>query len=90
MDNVNLKGDDIFHFISQSDLESKIIETSLYNDSVNRKPFNDDVIRCYAVNAEPECFGLRVNTVLSYCAANQKVRIVIWKYVWMQILMDAA
>lgn len=71
--NVNPKSDDIFHFVSQTELDKKIIETSLFNDSVNRKPYNDDVIRCYVVNSEPECFGIRINTILSYCAANQKV-----------------
>lgn len=71
--NVNLKSDDIFHFVRQNDLDRKITETSLFNDSVNRNPFNDDLIRCYALNASEKSFGLRVNTTLSYCAANQKI-----------------
>lgn len=75
--NVNTKLDDVFQYISQSDLEQKITETSLFNDSINRKPFNDDIIRCYAVISEPECFGIRVNTIASFCAANQKVIIII-------------
>lgn len=86
MVNVNLKLDDVFQYISQSDLEQKIAEISLFNDSVNRKPFNDDVIRCYAVSAEPDCFGIRVNTTVAFCAANQKVRIREGQsYLWLNI-----
>lgn len=73
IDNVNTKSDDIFQFVRQNDLDRKITETSLYNDSVNRNPFNDDIIRCYALSAPEKSFGLRVNTTLSYCAANQKI-----------------
>lgn len=71
--NVNTNLDDVFQYITQTDLEQKITETSLFNDSVHRKPFNDDIIRCYAVSAEAECFGIRVNTINAFCAANQKV-----------------
>lgn len=71
--NVNLKSDDIFHFTSHNELDHKITETSLFNDSVNRNPFNDDLIRCYAIKPQENCFGIRVNTTLSYCAINQKI-----------------
>ena len=71
--NVNTKDDDISHFISQSDLDRKINDMSLFNDSTNRPPFNDDIIRCYALRPQENCFGIRVNTILSYCAINQKV-----------------
>lgn len=71
--NVNMKANDIFNFISQSDLERKITETAMYNDSCNRKPFSNDLIRCYALSPQENCFGIRVNTMLSYCAVNQKV-----------------
>lgn len=71
--NVNIKANDIFNFISQSDLERKITETALYNDSCNRNPFSNDLIRCYALSPQENCFGIRVNTMLSYCAVNQKV-----------------
>lgn len=71
--NVNLKLDDIFHFTSHNELDHKITETSLFNDSVNRNPFSDDLIRCYAIKPQENCFGIRVNTTLSYCAINQKV-----------------
>lgn len=82
-----MKTDDIYEFISQNNLECKIIESSLYNDSVNRKPFKDDVVRCYAVNADPECFGIRVNTIISYCAANQKVWIELDNFLIIWFLM---
>lgn len=78
--NINTKLDDIFHFIlpnesdrKQHDLDCKITETSLFNDSVNRNPFSDDIIRCYALKPQENCFGIRVNTILSYCTINQKV-----------------
>lgn len=74
--NVNVKFDDIFNFISRNDLDQKITETSLFNDSDNRNPFNDDLIRCYAIKPQEHCFGIRVNTTLSYCAINQKVSFV--------------
>lgn len=79
MVNVNFKHDDIFQFLSQTELEQKITETSLFNDFVNDKPFNNDLIRCYALKTADDCFGIRVNTTLAYCAANQKVRI--WIFV---------
>lgn len=71
--NVNVKCDDLFNFISQNDLDRKIKDTSLYNDSSNRQPFNDDLIRCYALRPQENRFGIRVNTILAYCAINQKV-----------------
>lgn len=71
--NVNTKLDDIFQFVNQTDLEKRIIETSLFNDSINRNPFSNDIIRCYALYAPERSFGIRVNTTLSYCAANQKI-----------------
>lgn len=71
--NVNFKEDDIFNCISHSDLEEKITETSLYNESDNRSPFNGDIIRCYALHPQENCFGIRVNTLLSYCTINQKL-----------------
>lgn len=71
--NLNTKQDNILHFISQDNLERKITDTSLFNDSVNRNPFSDDLIRCYALGPQENCFGIRVNTTLSYCTVNQKV-----------------
>lgn len=70
---VNVKTNDIFQFILQNDLDRKITDTSLFNDSTNRQPFNDNLIRCYALRPQENCFGIRVNTILSYCAINQKV-----------------
>lgn len=71
--NDNIKSDDIFDFITQNDLENRIIETSLYNASNNRNPFDGDIIRCYALAPQDDSFGIRVNTTLAYCATNQKV-----------------
>lgn len=73
MVNMNTKQDDIFHLISLNDSDKKITETSLFNESDNRNPFSDDLIRCYALKPQENCFGIRVNTTPSYCAINQKV-----------------
>lgn len=61
-------------FVNASDLQSKITATSLYNDSNTKGAYNADVIRCYATRAPDTVFGIRVNTTLGYCAANQKVK----------------
>lgn len=72
--NVNVQDDDIFQFAAHSDLDRKITETSLYNDTVMaKKPYNSDIIRCYAHICPKDSFGLRVNTLTSFWAANQKV-----------------
>lgn len=71
--NVSLKVDDIFQFVTKNDLDSRIVETSLFNDSVNRNPFNNDLIRCYALGAPEKSFGIRVNTTFTFCAVNQKI-----------------
>lgn len=71
--NVSVKHDDIFHYVTNGDLEQKITETSLFNESDNRSPFSGDIIRCYALHPQENCFGIRVNTVLSYCTINQKL-----------------
>lgn len=67
--------DDFFHLIPHSDLDKKITETSLFNDTDNRNPFSGDLIRCYALAPQDNCFGIRVNTTPSYHAINQKVSV---------------
>lgn len=47
-------------------------ETSLFNDTLS-KPYNSDIIRCYAHICPKDTFGLRVNTLTSFWAANQKI-----------------
>ena len=54
-------------------MEKKITETSLFNDTMAKKPYNADMIRCYAHISPKETFGLRVNTLTSFWAANQKI-----------------
>lgn len=75
--NMNTKQDDIFYLIPQNELDQKITDTSLFNDSNNRNPFNGDIIRCYAMHPQENCFGIRVNTTPSYFAVNQKVKCLI-------------
>lgn len=54
-------------------MEAYITKASLYNENDSRAPYAKDKIRCYASQAPSDAFGLRVNTTLNYCAANQKV-----------------
>lgn len=75
--NVSSKHDDIFNFISRSLLAPKIAATTLYSEERSKLVKDIDVIKCYAVKAPKESFGLRVNTVKSFCAANQKIN-AIW------------
>ncbi|XP_063709715.1 translation initiation factor eIF2B subunit gamma [Culicoides brevitarsis] len=71
--NVNPHVDDIFTFVSHSTLAQKIAETSLYSEEKHKPNKSYDCIRCYAVKAPLETFAVRVNTLRSFCAANQKV-----------------
>lgn len=77
--------DDFFHLIPISDLDKKITETSLFNESDNRNPFGADLIRCYALAPQDNCFGIRVNTTPSYHAINQKVTEKIFSFQVVQI-----
>lgn len=61
--------------MEESELERKVAEASLYNDSQKNKPYNNDMIRCYATIAPEKVFGVRVNTALGYQAANENVSI---------------
>lgn len=54
-------------------MDTKIIGTTLCNDSTSKSLYNSDVIRCYTVTSPKESFGIRVNTLLGYCAANQSI-----------------
>lgn len=40
---------------------------------MSKKPYNSDVLRCYATLAPKDTFGLRINTVTSFWAVNQKI-----------------
>lgn len=41
-------------------------------DAFNKHDAKQELIRCYGVQAPREAFGVRVNTMLGYYAANQK------------------
>lgn len=45
----------------------------MFNDTITKKPYNADIIRCYAHISPKDTFGLRVNTLTSFWAANQKI-----------------
>ena len=62
-----------FQFVPCYHLEHKLINTTLFNDSRLKDPYNGDMIRCYAIEAPKSSIGVRVNTTLSFYAINQKV-----------------
>lgn len=60
-------------FVSSSEIGNKITETSMYNDSRSKDAYNSDIIRCYAVTAPKDAYGIRVNTMQSFCKANSNI-----------------
>lgn len=71
---LNIKAeDDIFNYVPYTNLEHQITTASLYNESRNKEPYSGDIIRCYAIRAPKDSTGFRVNTTISYFAANQKI-----------------
>ena len=54
-------------------LDKQISDTSLYNDTRFKEPYNGDLVRCYAIETPKDSIGFRVNTTLTYFAANQKI-----------------
>lgn len=70
-------------------MQTKIRETSLFNDSGAGGPYHADWIRCYASRAPKDVFGIRVNTTLNYCAANKKI-FAEWQRLFPQVPLIAA
>lgn len=68
--NVDVKAKHILQFTSCSPLDKKIHESSIFNKVV---PTLNDDIRCYVVIAAVNTFGLRINTLPSFCYANQQI-----------------
>lgn len=69
---------DIFEHVKQEALDQKVLETNLNNFSRLKKSHKSELIRCFAHIAPNNSIGIRVNTVLSFCAANKKV-FLIWE-----------
>lgn len=65
--------DEVFEFYKVPPHEKQIIETSFYNDSRIKDPYNNDVIRCYAIESPKDSVGVRVNTTANYFAINLKI-----------------
>jgi hypothetical protein len=66
---------DLSHFAHEDTLVHVIRKLSSYNDHTgDMKPaYHDDPIRCYAFLAPSDKFGIRANTVATYCDINRKV-----------------
>lgn len=69
----SLDTNDIFEHVHQDELDQKILDTNLNNFSRLKKSHDAELIRCYAYIAPPESFGIRVNTILSFCTVNKKI-----------------
>ncbi|GAB0086760.1 translation initiation factor eIF-2B subunit gamma [Sergentomyia squamirostris] len=64
--NVNVRMDDIFHYACDGDVARKL------NEKTNKStPYSEDIIKVFAQVLPKEFFGLRVNTVTNYVAANR-------------------
>lgn len=68
--NVDLKANHMLQFTSSSTLDKKIHESSIFNKLI---PTLNADIRCYAVIAPSKTLGLRINTLPSFCYANQQI-----------------
>lgn len=71
------RSDDVLECCKVSPSEKQIIDASFFNDSRIKDPYNNDIIRCYAVESPKESVGVRVNTTASYFAINSRI-ISIW------------
>ncbi|EFA10335.1 translation initiation factor eIF2B subunit gamma [Tribolium castaneum] len=67
--------EDIFNYAKEDPFSIIIRESSSYNDHIgDSKPtYHGDSIRCYALIAPRDSFGVRVNTLATYWAVNSKV-----------------
>ncbi|XP_014363457.2 translation initiation factor eIF-2B subunit gamma [Papilio machaon] len=66
---------DIFYYAVDQGYESKIRQMSAYNDhKLGSKPvYCNDTLRCYAHIPDKNTFGIRVNTLPSFCLSNKKI-----------------
>ena len=67
---------DLVHFAQEDPVLDMIRKMSFYNDHSGdmAEVYHGDIVRCYAYVAPSEQFGVRANTVASYCDVNRKVR----------------
>ncbi|KAH8339956.1 hypothetical protein KR067_003814 [Drosophila pandora] len=65
--------DHVLHYVPHTILDQKISQTSLFNQSLSHGPYHGDVVRCYAIQAPKDAFGVRVNNTLSFLAINRKL-----------------
>ncbi|EAT36481.1 AAEL011442-PA [Aedes aegypti] len=68
--NEDAKGKHILEYAPTSPLDTKIHDSSIFNTVASTL---NDTIRCYAVIAPANTFGIRVNTLPSFCYANQQI-----------------
>ena len=70
---------DICIYAVASEMELLVKEMSTFNDHLTdmESSYHGDTIRCYAHIAEPDAFGVRVNTLPSYWSVNSKVGVIV-------------
>lgn len=66
---------DVFKFATLKHFDDMIRKKSTYNDhkTGTKNCYNNDIIKCYTYVAPANSYGIRVNTLSSYCLANSKV-----------------
>lgn len=53
--------------------EQHLHKMTLFNDSKNSPLYQEDLLRCYALEAPQDAIAVRVNNTLSLYVINQKV-----------------
>ncbi|CAG5040295.1 unnamed protein product [Parnassius apollo] len=66
---------DIFYYAVDQGYENKIRKMSTYNDHTlgSKDVYCNDILRCYAHIPNKATFGIRVNTLSSFCLSNKKI-----------------
>ncbi|XP_055534379.1 translation initiation factor eIF-2B subunit gamma [Wyeomyia smithii] len=68
--NMITKSNDIFRLISNSEIDKKMSDSSIFNQE---PPFGNNLLGCYAVTAPKNTFGVRVNTLSAFYLANRQI-----------------
>lgn len=63
----------MFQHVPEDVLDIKVTDSNLRKKSRVKNSYHSELIRCFAIIAPLTDFGIRVNTVHGYCAANKKI-----------------
>lgn len=67
----------LFEFVKEAKREEDIRDLSTYTDHRGdlKNAYHDDILRCFAVLAGPDNFGIRINSLQALCQANRLVNL---------------